>query len=152
MGFKFEVLQYARGSHCLTADFPHLKTNMKVVLGQMFDFLKVGTKSEAPILFVGQRNLEAAEFITDFLVEKAGSSTRLRVFPVNKLVQELILHQNTAVADSLMEKDPYSHHPGLGCGLHENLDRSLYCSLSISRRIVFTLLQVTARCRNFKLR
>ena len=126
---------------------------MKDVLGQMFTFLKVEKKGdEVPVLFVGQKNLEAAEFITNFLVEKSGSSTIPKVFPINKLVQELILHQDTAVADSLMEKDPYAYHPGLGCGLHEGLERSYFCSLSISKRIVFTLLQVTARCRNFKLR
>ena len=152
MGYKFKVIQFARGTHCLTADFPHLKKNMKEVLGQMFTFLEVKEGGEVPILFVEKKNLEAAQFITNFMLEKAGSSANLRVFPINKLVQELILRQDTVVADSLMEQDPYSHHPGLGCGLHEALDRSPYCSLSISKRLVFTLLQVSAKCHNFQLR
>ena len=154
MGYKFSVVQFARGTHCLTADFPHLKKDMKEVLGRMISFMKVkeGDEVEVPILFVEKKNLEAAQFITNFMLEKAGSSANLRVFPITKLVQELILRQDTAVPDSLMEADPYSHHPGLGCGLHEGLDRSPYCSLSISKRLVFTLLQVSAKCHNFQLR
>ena len=105
-----------------------------------------------PLLFVGKHNMEAAEYIANFIVEKAGSSSQLRVFPITKLMQELILHQDTALAESLMEKDPYSYHPGLGCGLHEGLDRSYFCSLSISKRMVFTLLSVSSRCRHFELR
>ena len=127
---------------------------MKEVLGRMISFMKVkeGDEVEVPILFVEKKNLEAAQFITNFMLEKAGSSANLRVFPITKLVQELILRQDTAVPDNLMEQDPYSHHPGLGCGLHEGLDRSPYCSLSISKRLVFTLLQVSAKCHNFQLR
>ena len=109
-------------------------------------------ESELPVLFVGKNNLEPDEFITNFIVEKAGSSANLRIFPINKLVQKLIYHQDTALADVLLEKDTYSHHPGLGCGLHEGLDRAHYCSLSISKRMVFTLFEVASKCHNFQLR
>ena len=125
---------------------------MKEVLDQIFTFMKVEKETELPVLFVGKNNLEPAEFISNFIVKKAGSSANLRVFPINKLVQELIFHQDTALADSLMEKDTYSHHPGLGCGLHEGLDRSYFCSLSISLRMVYTLFQVASKCHHFQLR
>ena len=152
MGYKFECMKFARGTHCLTADFPHLKQDMRDVLRQMLAFMKVEKESELPVLFVGKNNLEPDEFITNFIVEKAGSSANLRVFPINKLVQELIYHQDTALADVLLEKDTYSHYPGLGCGLHEGLDRAHYCSLSISKRMVFTLFEVASKCHNFQLR
>ena len=134
---------------------------MKDFLAQISCFLGVEPEGgELPLLFVGKHNLEAAEYIVNFIMEKAGSSsklrvfpiTKLRVFPITKLMQELILHQDTVLADSLMERDPYSYHPGLGCGLHEGLDRSYFCSLSISKRMVFTLLSVSSRCRHFELR
>ena len=99
-----------------------------------------------------QKNLEPAQFITNFILEKAGSSANLRVFPINNLLQEFILNKDNAVATKLLERDPYAYHHGLGCGLHEGLDRSVYCSLSISKRIVYTLLGITAKCHNFKLR
>ena len=152
MGYKFECWKFARVSHCLTAESTCHNQNMKDVLDQIFTFMKVEKETELPVLFVGKNNLEPAEFITDFIVKKAGSSANLRVFPINKLVQELIFHQDTALADSLMEKDAYSYHPGLGCGLHEGLDRSYYCSLSISLRMVYTLFQVTSKCHYFQLR
>ena len=113
MGYKFECMKFARGTHCLTADFPHLKQDMRDVLRQMLAFMKVEKESELPVLFVGKNNLEPAEFITNFI-------------PFNKLVQELIYHQDTALADVLLEKDTYSHYPGLGCGLHEGLDWAHY--------------------------
>ena len=154
VGHQFHCIKFARDSHCLTPDFPHYTRNMKELLAQISRFL--GVESEAggdlPLLFVGKHNLEAAEFIANFIVEKAGSSRKLRVFPVTKLMEELILHQDSALAESLMEKDIYSHHPGLGCGLHEGLDRSYFCSLSISKRMVFTLLAVSSKCRHFQLR
>ena len=152
MGYKFNVLKSARVSHCLTAEFPHLNQNMGEVLKKILAFMKVEKEAPLPILFVGKDNLEPAEFISNFIVEKAGSSAKLRVFPITKLVQELIFHQDSALADSLMEKDPYSHHSGLGCGLHEGLDRSQYCSLSISKRLAFTLFEVTSKCHKFQLR
>ena len=152
MGYKFTVLKFARVSHCLTAEFPRLNPNMGDVLSQILAFMKVEKEAPLPILFVGKDNLEAAEFISNFIVEKAGSSTKLRVFPITKLVQELIFHKDSALADSLMEKDHYSHHSGLGCGLHEGLDRSQYCSLSISKRLAFTLFEVASKCHKFQLR
>ena len=152
MGYKFEVIKFARETHCLTADYPHLKKDLKKVVGKMLNFLEVKEGDGVPILFVGKKNLEAAQFITNFLLEKAESTANLRVFPVTKLAQELILHQDSAVANSLMENDPYAYHPGLACQLHENLDRSYYCSLSISKRMVYNLLSVSAKCHNFKLR
>ena len=153
MGYKFTVLNFARGSHCLTAEFPHLNQNMGEVLHKILAFMKVEKEAPLPILFVGKDNLEPAEFISNFIVKKAGSSAKLRVFPITKLVQELIFHKNSALAESLMEKDPYSHYSGLGCGLHQGLDRSQYCSLSISKRLVFTLLEVASRCHDsFQLR
>ena len=152
MGYKFECIKLARETHCLTAEFPHLKKDMKKVLGEMFSFLKVEQSGGVPILFVGKKNLEAAQFITNFMLEKAESSANLRVFPITKLAQELILHHDTATVDSLMESDKFSYYPGLACTLHEGLDRANYCSLSISKRIVYTLLGITAKCHNFKLR
>ena len=152
-GHQFHCIKFARDSHCLTPDFPNYTEDMKQLLDQICRFLRVEPSGEEmPLLFVGKQNLEPAEFITNFIVEKAGSSRKLRVFPLTKLLQELILHQDTALAESLLERDPYSHHPGLGCGLHENLDRSYFCSLSISKRLVYTLLAVSSRCRHFQLR
>ena len=154
-GHQFHCIKFARETHCLTPDFPDYTDDMENLLDQICQFLRVGQdggEGELPLLFVGKQNLEPAEFITDFIVEKAGSSSRLRVFPITKLLLELILHQNIALAESLMERDPYSYHPGLGCGLHEGLDRSYFCSLSISRRMVFTLLAVSSQCRHFQLR
>ena len=153
VGYQFHCIKSARDSHCLTPEFPDYNHNMKDLLTQISRFLSVEPEGgELPLLFVGKHNMEAAEYIANFIVEKAGSSSQLRVFPITKLMQELILHQDTALAESLMEKDPYSYHPGLGCGLHEGLDRSYFCSLSISKRLVFTLLQVSAKCHNFQLR
>ena len=152
-GYQFHCIKSARDTHCLTPDFPNYNQNMKDLLAQISRFLGVKPEGEElPLLFVGKHNMEAAEYIANFIVEKAGSSSQLRVFPITKLMQELILHQDIALAESLMEKDPYSYHPGLGCGLHEGLDRSYFCSLSISKRMVFTLLSVSARCRHFELR
>ena len=152
MGYKYEVLRFTRGTHCLTADFTLNKKNLKDVLERMLSFMRVQNETEVPILFVGLKNLEPAEFITNFILEKAGSSANLRVFPINNLLQEFILCKDTDMVNKLMEKDPYAYHHGLGCGLHEGLDRSVYCSLSISKRMVFTVVQVTAKCRNFQLR
>ena len=146
------MLKFARVSHCLTAEFPRLNPNMGDVLSQILAFMKVEKEAPLPILFVGKDNLEPAEFISNFIVKKAGSSAKLRVFPITKLVQELIFHKDSALADSLMEKDHYSHHSGLGCGLHEGLDRSQYCSLSISKRLAFTLFEVASKCHKFQLR
>ena len=123
---------------------------MKTILDEIIRLLQSGDE-DLPPLYVRKDDMESADFITKFITSKAGSGVELKVFPITKLLQELIQHGESALADALMEQDPYSHHPGLGCDIHEGLNRASFCSLSICKRNVFTLLRATSMNRNFKL-
>ena len=107
--------------------------------------------SGLPPVYVGKDDLEPAEFITDFIMKRAGRKADLRIFPIAKLTQELNNLEDIYQAEKMMERDDYIHYPGLGCDLHESLDRGNFCSLSICKRQVFTLLTDTACSRNFTL-
>jgi len=153
LGYKFKCIQRARETHCLGPDFTQYREDMKDILDEILGFLQAGEGAgNLPPLYVGKDDMEAAENIANFITERAGSEVELRIFPLFKLLQEFIMHSNSVLVENLMERDIYSHHPGLACALHEGLARGYFCSLSICKRQVFTLLNVASRCRRIQMR
>jgi len=154
VGHRFVIMKRARETHCLTQDSTVYREDMGGILDEILALLrdnKAERDSVLPPLYVGKDDLEAAEFITEFIMKRAGRKVDLRIFPIAKLTQELNNLADIYQAERMMERDDYSHYPGLGCYLHEKLERGQFCSLSICKRQVFTLLTDTARSRNFKL-
>merc|ERR1719369_2063468 len=119
-------------------------------LASMQQFMSVGKTSTTtlPPIYVMPDHTEAAECITQFIMDKSGfteSANQLRVFSLPLLVFNLFNSSSKhswpieCLAQYTMEKDLYSHHHNLGCDFHESLENPTHCALSISKRLVFSL-------------
>ena len=156
MGYTFRCLQYSRETHQLTKDFEHYNKDYKQILRKIEEQLG-GTAGQMPPLYVMSDHMEAANCITNFIrksignlrlcfqfdyysVTKAESKKNIKIYCLTKLLQELGRYDSSHVAQSFVEEDPYSHHPGIGCPLHEVLENSVHCALSIAQRRVFTVI------------
>ena len=79
-----------------------------------------------------------------------GSSLRLRVYSLSKLLQELAPLPSIYVAEAWLEHgDKHAHVSGLGCALHSSLRAAAHCSLSISQRMVFSVAHCC--CQTYKI-
>jgi len=137
VGYKYKCIQSSRVTHNLTPDFEYYQTDYGKIMESLLRFL--GGGDELPPLYVMPDHMDTADCITQFITDKSKSKNTLKVFSLSKLLQELGRYPSIHVAQALMEEDRYSHHAGLGCDFHETLNNPHHCSLSICKRLFFTL-------------
>ena len=137
VGYKYRCIQSSRVTHNLTPDFEHYQTDYKKIIDSLIRFLGGGV--DLPPLYVMPDHMDTADCITQFIMDRSMSETKLKVSSVSKLLQELGHYPSIHIAQALMEEDRYSHHAGLGCDFHETLNNPHHCSLSICKRMFFTL-------------
>jgi len=137
VGYKYKCIQSSRVTHNLTPDFEYYQTDYGKIMESLVRFL--GGGDELPPLYVMPDHMDTADCITQFITDKSKSKNTLKVFSLSKLLQELGRYPSIHVAQALMEEDRYSHHAGLGCDFHETLNNPHHCSLSICKRLFFTL-------------
>eukprot|EP00092_Neocalanus_flemingeri_P016616 GFUD01017977.1.p1 GENE.GFUD01017977.1~~GFUD01017977.1.p1 ORF type:complete len:495 (-),score=145.53 GFUD01017977.1:1213-2598(-) len=143
VGYKYKCIQSSRVTHNLTPDFEHYQTDYSKIMASLVQFLGGGDKQ--PPLYVMPDHVDAADCITQFITNKANSQLDFKIFSLPKLLQELGHYPSIHIAQALMEEDRFSHHAGLGCQFHESLGNPHHCSLSICKRMLFTL---SASCSN----
>jgi len=150
LGYQYRCTKFSRVSHNLCPEFEMYATDYKQILNSLHQFLSKGqtTQSKLPPIYVMPDHAEAAECITQFMMDKAGvkeAERQLRVFSLPLLVFNLYNASPKHswpidyLAQYTMEKDLYSHHFHLGCDFHEALENPTHCALSISKRLVFSL-------------
>jgi len=137
VGYKYKCIQSSRVTHNLTPDFEYYQTDYGKILESLVRFL--GGGDDFPPLYVMPDHMDAADCITQFIIDKSKSNKTLRIFSLSKLLQQLGHYPSIHIAQALMEEDRYSHHAGLGCDFHETLNNPHHCSLSICKRWFFTL-------------
>ena len=137
MGYKYKCIQSSRVTHNLTPDFEHYQTDYRKIMASLIQFLGCG--DNLPPLYVMPDHMDAADCITEFIATKASSQLNFKIFSLSKLLQELGHYPSIHIAQALMEEDRFSHHAGLGCHFHESLNNPHHCSLSICKRMIFTL-------------
>jgi len=143
MGYKYKCIQTSRVTHNLTPDFEHYQNDYKKIMDSLIQF--VGGETKMPPLYVMPSHMDAADYITKFISTRAKTNQEFKVFSVTKLLLELGHYPNIHIAQALMEDDQFSHHSGLGCNFHESLNNPHHCSLSICKRMVFTM---SSACSN----
>ena len=122
---------------------------MKAILESLLEFLDCD-EDDIPPLYVVPDHLEAADCILDFILTKAESELKPKVYLLTKLLSELADFPSDVIAEALMEdKTKNSHCRGLGCDLHETLSNASHCSLSIAQRWVFNFTRPC--CHHFNL-
>eukprot|EP00092_Neocalanus_flemingeri_P005857 GFUD01006304.1.p1 GENE.GFUD01006304.1~~GFUD01006304.1.p1 ORF type:complete len:481 (-),score=167.66 GFUD01006304.1:83-1525(-) len=162
-GYQYRCTRFSRVSHNLCPEFEKYATDYEQILSSLMQFLSVGQTDKAilPPIYVMPEHEEAAECITQFMMDKARyreSTQQLRVFSLPLLV--LNLYNSSPkhswpieyLAQYTMEKDPYSHHYHLGCDFHEALENPTHCALSICKRLVFSLSSECCPAHNLPLR
>ena len=137
MGYKYKCIQSSRVTHNLTPDFEHFQKDYNKIMDSLVMFL--GGHDNLPPLYVMADHMDAAECVTQFIIEKSKSKLEFRIFSLSKLLQELGHYPSIHIAQALTEEDRFSHHAGLGCQFHESLNNPHHCSLSICKRMFFTL-------------
>lgn len=153
-GYKYRCLKHARVTHNLTSEFEYYETDYRVVMESLIQFLGGTNEGKLPPLYVVADHMDAAECITEFIIEQSNARVPLRVFSLPKLMMELHnlplenvspdeAYPSEFVAQTLLEEDKYWYHAGLGCQFHESLENSSHCSQAICHRLVFSL---TAAC------
>jgi len=149
-GYQYRCTKFSRVSHNLCPEFEKYATDYTQIMSSLQQFLSLGqtNPSTLPPIYVMPEHMEAAECITQFIMDKAGHSQttqQLRVFTLPLLVLNLFNSSPNHswpieyLAQYTMEKDPYSHNYHLGCDFHEILENPTHCALSISKRLVFSL-------------
>jgi len=149
-GYQYRCTKFSRVSHNLCPEFERYATDYRQILASLQQFMSVGKTSTTtlPPIYVMPDHTEAAECITQFMMDKAGfteSANQLRIFSLPLLVFNLFNSSSKhswpieCLAQYTMEKDLYSHHYNLGCDFHESLENPTHCALSISKRLVFSL-------------
>jgi len=147
-GYQYKCIRFARDTHNLCKNFEGYETDYSKILKELETFISKGkTSRKLPPIYVMPDHVEAAECITQFIMDKAGepNSLSLRVFTLPLL----LFHLHNAcpcypwptecLADYAMEKDLYSYHHYIGCEFHEALQNSTHCTLSKAKRLVFTV-------------
>jgi len=137
MGYKYKCIQSSRVTHNLTPDFEHYQTDYSKIMDSLVMFL--GGGDNLPPLYVMPDHMDTADCITQFILNKSSSKLNFKIFSLSKLLQELGHYPSIHIAQALMEEDRFSHHAGLGCQFHESLSNPHHCSLSICKRMFFTL-------------
>jgi len=162
-GYQYRCTKFSRVSHNLCPGFEKYATDYRQILASLHQFMSVGrtSKSKLPPIYVMPDHTEAAECITQFIMDKAGytdSANQLRVFSLPLLVFNLFnsSSQHSWPIDYLahytLDKDLYSHHHHLGCDFHEALENPTHCALSISKRLVFSLSAECCPAHNLPMR
>jgi len=162
-GYQYRCTKYSRVSHNLCPEFERFATDYSQIFSSLQQFLSMGQTSQStmPPIYVMPDHMEAAECITQFIMDKAGhneTTNMLRVFSLPLLV--LNLYNSSPkhnwpieyLAQYTMEKDLYSHHYHLGCDFHEALENPTHCALSICKRLVFSLSSECCPAHNLPLK
>ena len=162
-GYQYRCTKFSRVSHNLCPEFEMYATDYKQILASLQQFMSMGKSSDhtMPPIYVMPDHTEAAECITQFIMDKAGHTeitNQLRDFSLPLLVFNLFNSSSKhswpieCLAQYTMEKDLYSHHHNLGCDFHEALENPTHCALSISKRLVFSLSAECCPAHNLPLR
>jgi len=149
-GYQYRCTKYSRVSHNLCPEFERFATDYTQILTSLRQFMSMGQTSQStmPPIYVMPDHVEAAECITQFIMDKAGhreTTNQLRIFSLPSLVFQLFNSSTKhswpieCLAQYTMEKDFFTHHYHLGCDFHEALENPTHCALSICKRLVFSL-------------
>ena len=88
-GYKYRCLKHARVTHNLTSEFEYYKTHYRVFMESLIQFLGGTNEGKLPPLYVLAHHMDAAECITEFIIEQSNAQVPLRVFSLPKLMMEL---------------------------------------------------------------
>lgn len=139
IGYKYSCISYARNTHFLTPDFDLYDKDMAGIFHSLVEFLG-GDEEDLPPLYVVADHMPAADCITDFITSRAQSPIKIKVFSLNKLLQELANLPSIYIAEAFLDDTTkFNHFKGLGCDVHESLRNSNHCSLAICQRHVFNV-------------
>ena len=126
---------------------------MKKILGEIIEFLG-GDGSDLPPLYVLPDHAEAASWITNFILDKAGNTgAKFKIYSLTNLLQELAGFPSVTIAEHCLDdatKDQHVH--SLGCNVHASLMKAGYCSLSLVKRQVYNTLQACCATHNITLK
>ena len=126
---------------------------MKKILGEIIEFLG-GDDSDLPPLYVLPDHAEAASWITDFILDKAGNTgVKFKIYSLTNLLQELAGFPSVTIAEHCLDdatKDNHVH--SLGCDVHASLMKAGHCSLSLVKRQVYNTLQACCATHNITLK
>lgn len=128
-------------------------SNYMHMLAIIIDFLRdqnPDDKAVLPPIFTIPERVEAVNDFIFQLCNIAGADDRLfRVYRIDRLFFELInaikAHDDEgfpreSLALIQLRKDTFKYNPGLACDMHEAGDKAVECSMSRTKRWVFTIL------------
>lgn len=161
-GYRYAAMSHSDETHEIPVDFDKGEKNPLKILHDIKSFLMQGQKSRVvPPLYTmpDNRNLnnsyEAVKSTLKCLCEASVAEEDdgiFRVFQLGKLLFELqracraydprastIPEPLQTLAEADLEMDHFNYCRGIACEFHENIDRTLYCSLSIVKRWVYIM-------------
>ena len=109
IGYKYSCISYARNTHFLTPDFDLYDKDMAGIFQSLVEFLG-GDEEDLPPLYVVADHMPAADCITDFITSRAQSPIKIKVFSLNKLLQELANLPSIYIAEAFLDDTTKFNH------------------------------------------
>ena len=109
IGYKYSCISYARNTHFLTPDFDLYDKDMAGIFHSLVEFLG-GDEEDLPPLYVVADHMPAADCITDFITSRAQSPIKIKVFSLNKLLQELANLPSIYIAEAFLDDTTKFNH------------------------------------------
>ena len=75
--YKYRCLKHARVTHNLTSEFEYYETDYRVVMESLIQFLGGTNEGKLPPLYVLADHMDAAECITEFIIEQSNARVPL---------------------------------------------------------------------------
>ncbi|CAH2041645.1 unnamed protein product, partial [Iphiclides podalirius] len=128
------------------------RSNYMQILANIVDYLKQQNSNSnilPPIFTIPEKVQPIQDFILQMCSKAAEDETLFRVYKLDTLFYNLINAIKTcgnegfpkeSLALVQLKKDLFKYNPGLGCEHHEEEDKSVECTLSRTKRWVFTIL------------
>ncbi|CAH1391475.1 unnamed protein product [Nezara viridula] len=155
LGFKYEAADWSTRTHGIPVNDASWNEGIKDPLemfGMVQSFIKKFTEPpEVPPIYTmfdtlnADSRLSVVKSALNMLCDAANEDSSLfRVYCLSHLFYEIRNKcsaeiPSVAIMKSELDKDVFSYARDLGCYYHEEKDLSMYCSLSIVTRWVFTI-------------